>query len=124
MSFASTSVAEHGVLILTPQGEMDVHTAPVLAQAALDAMDKTAPDILIDLSELTFMDCSGVTVLLAIRREAMLRGGRVSLRHAQGGVDRLLRLTGVNRLFTADAEAQILLPPSEDAAAVEEEIRS
>lgn len=126
MGFALSKVAENGTLVLTPRGEMDVHTAPELGRIATEAMQQTAPVVVIDLSQLSFMDCSGVTVLLTIRREVLSRGGRVSLEGASAGVEKLLRLTGVNRLFAADLEVapQIVLPEPATAVPPKEELRS
>ena len=56
-------------------GEIDMDTAPKARDAALCAMRQHASTIHIDLSGGTFMDSTGLEVLLATRRHAELEGG-------------------------------------------------
>lgn len=59
-------VEDTGVVRVTLTGELDLATVPQLADALADAPDGAAV-VALDLSELTFMDSSGLHEILAAR---------------------------------------------------------
>jgi anti-sigma B factor antagonist len=79
---------------LTPIGELDIATAPVL-HGAFDAAlgDSAAERIVVDLSELTFMDSAGLHALLTMN--AAEHGGRMRIVRGSPAVERLLDIAGV-----------------------------
>ena len=56
------------VCILAVGGELDVATAPTLTRHAAAALRQPTERLIIDLSGLTFIDCSGVRALAAATR--------------------------------------------------------
>jgi anti-sigma B factor antagonist len=87
---------EGGVHRLTPIGELDLATAPLL-ESAFDAAfrDEDAEMIVVDLTELSFMDSAGIHLL--IRMHAACEGAdRLRVVNGSPSVDRLLDLTGVS----------------------------
>ena len=60
--------SEGGVRRLTPIGELDLATAPLL-ESAFEAVfrDDDAEIIVVDLTELSFMDSTGIHLLLRMR---------------------------------------------------------
>jgi anti-sigma B factor antagonist len=75
-------------------GELDLATAPQLGQALREAR-LYARLVVLDLRELTFMDSSGVHVILDNARGACQASGRLILARGSSHIDRLLALTGV-----------------------------
>lgn len=63
---------------LVPSGELDLATAPVLRDAALRAA-REHEEVLLDLSELDFMDLSGLRVLYELRETAARDGMTIRL---------------------------------------------
>jgi anti-sigma B factor antagonist len=55
-------------------GEMDIASAAWLRDALLLAIRRHGPAICVDLHGVTFLDCSGIGVLLATARRARLEG--------------------------------------------------
>lgn len=79
---------------VVPSGELDLVTAPSLEQALRDADGRGRGPVILDLGELSFMDSSGLAVVLrAVRRDQADRG-RLTVRPGDGPVLRLLKLTG------------------------------
>lgn len=79
-----------------PYGEIDLYTAPGLRHELTRALADHRT-VVLDLSQVTFMDCSGLRVLLDARAQAD-RGGRCLVLHGIGRpVARLLELTGLSR---------------------------
>ena len=54
-----------GWTILSVEGEVDLYTAPAVREAAIGAMESGADHLLLDLTEVPFMDSSGLGVIVA-----------------------------------------------------------
>ena len=102
-------------------GEIDLGTAHRLNEAALEAMQACGPSVVLDLSGVTFMDSTGLKVLLAVHKRAELAGGRLVLAGATRSVTRVVSITGFDKTFAvcddvetavAAATADALDPPA------------
>jgi anti-sigma B factor antagonist len=51
-------------------GEIDMATADQLAESIAEICDQDVGEVVVDLRDVTFMDCSGVNVILDARRSA------------------------------------------------------
>jgi anti-anti-sigma factor len=95
--FDVTSEDADGTVLLKLSGELDLVGEPVLAQALAKA---NGHPVLIDLSEVAFMDSTGLRALLEGNRRAEAAGGALTLRvRPEGPVARLLDIAGVAGLF-------------------------
>jgi anti-sigma B factor antagonist len=92
-------VPASGCVTLRLTGEIDLYTAPSVREAALRAISHHDGALHVDLSGVTFMDSTGLEVLLATRRRAELSGGSLQLIDPTPSVLRVLEVTGVDRLF-------------------------
>ena len=84
----STDAANH---VVNVSGELDVRTRHLVEQACLTGRDLA---VVVEMSELTFMDCCGYAGLVAIRRALLERGGSLTLTNQVGQPARLLALLG------------------------------
>ena len=87
--------------VLTLIGELDVTSAPLLRDIvmALAEAPTGAPRVVCDLTELQFVDTTGLGMFveaLARMREA---GGDLQLRSPQGPTRRAMELTGLDKVF-------------------------
>jgi anti-anti-sigma factor len=90
-------------LLVQPQGDVDISTVPELS-AALGRCSNGHRLLICDLSEVTFMDSTGLRALVNARRREPERFVLGATSHQ---VQRLLDLTGTSSLFTRiDAVAQ------------------
>lgn len=80
-------------------GELDVATAPKVADAVDYAIGAGCPDLVIDLRGVTFCDSSGLASLLEARR----RAGTLILRAPSPPVQRTLTSAGLDQIFHFDA---------------------
>jgi anti-anti-sigma factor len=80
---------------LTLTGELDISTSERVEQALAEVESGDARVIVLDLSELTFMDSTGVRLALAAAARSREDSGR--LRFVRGGpaVQRVFELSGV-----------------------------
>jgi anti-sigma B factor antagonist len=80
-------------------GEIDPATAPILRDALLDAVRHDGATVLLDLAGVTFMDSTGIGVLLGTERRVTLEGGRLIICRPSGPVMRVLDVLGVTRFL-------------------------
>jgi len=75
-----------------------METAPALADA-LDRLERPCNRVVLDLSELTFMDASGLRIAVTEHRRAACDGFEFVLAGAVGPVLKVFRLTGLDVLL-------------------------
>lgn len=93
-------LARHAVgdaVVVAVEGELDLFTAPFLRDEVREAIKEDGSRLVFDLSELSFMDSSGLSVLIEAWRLATGEGGGVCLAAPQPPVARILRTTGLDR---------------------------
>jgi anti-sigma B factor antagonist len=86
-------------LVVKVSGEIDIATGPKLREKLLGAIRRHGARLALDLSSVTFMDCAGISVLLAAHRHARLKGGWVRVPRASRRVRKVLMLTGLHQEF-------------------------
>ncbi|NUR01196.1 MAG: ANTAR domain-containing protein [Streptomyces sp.] len=91
-------------------GELD-HGGRRLERGLTEALDGSASGIDLDLSGIGFCDCSGLNLLLGLRRKALDEGKTITISASGPSVDRLLALTGARELFAR--------PDSDDAGSTD-----
>jgi anti-sigma B factor antagonist len=77
--------------------EIDSATAPQLS-AQLSDLDPTA-DVLLDFSDVSFCDSTGIRVLLAALKSQMAGGGSLRLVNVNPAVARVFEMTGLRNLI-------------------------
>ena len=96
-------VRSPGRVTLRVTGEIDMSTAPSVHEAAVGAI-RHHPTLDIDLSAVTFMDSSGLHMLLATKQLAERRGGHLRLLNPTPSVKRILEVTGVDGMFEIETD--------------------
>jgi anti-sigma B factor antagonist len=94
-------------LVVCPRGELDLATAPDLEQLVLGRL-ADGGQVVLDLRELSFMDSSGVRVLITAHARATGDGesALTIVRPARGGpVDRIIEVSGIDRALRLVDEA-------------------
>jgi anti-sigma B factor antagonist len=81
-------------------GGVDIYTAPELRAALKDAQARAErAQAVVVLEHLSFIDSTGLGLLVAAHKRAVVAGGRVALVQASGNLLRVLRITGLDRLM-------------------------
>lgn len=87
---------------LSVAGEVDLTTAPTLGTRLRTVMDAHHPAVVyLDLAEVTFLDCAGVGMLVAVRSTADHNGCQIRVSHPRPIVARVLTMVGLLELLTA-----------------------
>ena len=90
---------EEGQLTAHLVGELDHHSAaPLRQQIDAAASDSHCRRLTLDLSRLTFMDSSGIGLIMGRYRMMTAAGGTLRVENAPPRVQQMMELAGLNRL--------------------------
>jgi anti-anti-sigma factor len=84
---------------VVPHGELDVATVEQLEARIEQLRSRGFTTIALDLRQLTFMDSTGLRLLLRLNAESRANGFRFVVVDCEGPVRRLLRLTRIEGQF-------------------------
>ena len=89
-----------GRLTLYLQGELDHHEAAAALRKMTQTIDNYLPgDCVVDMEGLTFMDSSGIALLLKVSRLMAETGGRAWVEHAKNQPLKVIDASGIDRLI-------------------------
>lgn len=91
------TLADHTVITIS--GDLDISSAPSLREPLETALRDTGPLVVIDLSGVTFCDAAGLTLLTGARRITEPEGVTLVLAAPRPHMVRLLRVSGLSRVF-------------------------
>lgn len=104
-----TAIEEiNGIPVVRVAGEVDIVTSAELKSAINKVVNTGAKDLIIDLSNVSYMDSSGFGVLLSIMKRLRPLGGSITLVGCCEMTERMIRLTRLDTIFG-------LFPTLEDA---------
>jgi anti-sigma B factor antagonist len=94
-----STASDGNVALFALGGCLDLATSPSLRAALLEAADKKKHEIIVDLTQLEFLDSTGLGALIGAHKRASENGGSVRLVTHEGQILRLLRITGLLEVF-------------------------
>jgi anti-sigma B factor antagonist len=100
--YPEISTLDRGVTRVRLTGELDIATAPQLRQSLDDLVREGHTRLLIDLSDATFIDSTGLGVLLHTVKQLRRRHGRLAVLCPDPAMRGLFELVGHNLLFPVD----------------------
>ena len=80
-------------------GWIDTAEASQFLEDLKPLMDNADKSIELDCSRLEYICSMGLRGLLQLKKESAAKGGTMVLTHVEGEVEKILRLTGFNKLF-------------------------
>lgn len=95
--------APGGGSVLKLVGELDLGTVTIFIDALDEILDGDFTTIELDMSELTFIDSSGVGAYVTAYRKAHSKGSQLRLGSRSDLVDRVLQLSGVEDALAREA---------------------
>jgi anti-sigma B factor antagonist len=85
-------------VVISCEGELDLATAPQLKWRLVNALEGELAGIVVDLSEVTFMDSTALGVLVGVRRGLGL-GARLAVVCTHPGVLNIFQVSGLDGAF-------------------------
>jgi anti-sigma B factor antagonist len=90
---------ERGAMVVAFEGDVDLQSSPEARKVLLEAVGKGMP-ILVDLSEVGYIDSSGVASLVESFQAARKSGQSLILISVSDGAKRVLQLARLDKVFT------------------------
>jgi anti-sigma B factor antagonist len=87
--------AEDASVVLRLRGDLDMAAVGVLTAAFAETFTAAVTDVVVDLSQVDFLDSSGIRALLDGRERAQRAGAVLTVRHPVPLVETVLRVSGV-----------------------------
>jgi anti-anti-sigma factor len=85
--------------VIRAEGEVDLGTVDVFRKAVSEVVRSKPEKVIFDLRDLTYIDSSGLGVLVATRKQLGSKSGCVTIVTAQPAVLQSLNLTGLDRVL-------------------------
>ena len=85
--------------VIAVTGEIHVSTAPEFSRRLNDAIARGKTGLVLDLEQVTFIDSTGLSVLLNALRRVTRRGGRLAIVCTNPTVLRLFQITRLDTTF-------------------------
>jgi anti-sigma B factor antagonist len=86
--------------VISVRGEVDLVTAPQLHDVLLSAFSVDTPGGVVDLSDVTFLDSTGLSVLVTAQKHCRDNGGAIELVITSPSVLRVFEITGLAQHFS------------------------
>jgi anti-sigma B factor antagonist len=86
--------------VLAVSGEVDAYSAPALRERISEILADGSRHLVVDLNGVEFIDSTGLGALVGGLKEARAAGGRLDLVCSVDRVIKLLRITGLDDVFT------------------------
>ncbi|MFN8075722.1 MAG: STAS domain-containing protein [Kineosporiaceae bacterium] len=109
MSSNPTVRSEGAATVVEVGGDLDVQTGPALREVLYELAAKGGQDVVLDLSQVSFLDSSGLGVLVGALKRTRAAGGSLRLAGCSGSVLDVLTLTGLNRVFALEPDVATAL---------------
>jgi anti-sigma B factor antagonist len=107
----STREAE-GRTVVSVAGEIDVYTAPRLREEITELVAAGTYDLVIDMSEVEFLDSTGLGVLVGGLKKVRAHDGSLQLVCNQDRLLKIFRITGLAKVFVIHDTAEAALTAS------------
>lgn len=99
----------HDIDIIALSGRLVIADVPEVRQKLLATVEQGNGKLILDLAEVSFMDSSGLSVLVSAFKAARAKNGDVALLHLNPTVRSLIELTRLQQIFAIfDDEAAAL----------------
>jgi anti-sigma B factor antagonist len=98
MSLEVTTAARDGITLVTLGGELDIYTVAGFRQD-LESVDPAAESLVIDLTDVTLLDSSGLGALVSLLNRARAGEGQLGLICPHRRLRRVFEITGLRRAF-------------------------
>jgi anti-sigma B factor antagonist len=98
LDFAISVRAAEEVTIVDVRGDLDCYTAPQLRAVLVELADGPRR-VVLDVGGSTFIDSTGLGVLVGALKRLRQHGGDMTLRSLTPTAERLFEVTGVSKLF-------------------------
>ncbi|WP_375477430.1 STAS domain-containing protein [uncultured Jatrophihabitans sp.] len=95
--------ANGDVPVVSVSGEVDVYSAPALKDSLTGLLKSGVSSVVVDLTEVAFLDSTGLGALVEARAATTEAGGSLALVCSQERILKLFTITGLDGVFAIHA---------------------
>ena len=107
MNFSvNTEQLSDDAYLIALAGEVDLYTAPEFKQELLDVIGKGGNQVVVDLTETTFIDSTTLGVLVGGVKRLRTNDGQLSLICSDRNITKIFEITGLDRVFRIHASRE------------------
>ena len=99
MSLKITDTIKDDVAVLSINGEVDMFSSPQARNAIMELVKKRVPKVIVELSEVTYMDSSGVATLIEGLQLCQKYNGLLVVAGLRDNVREVFELTRLDKIF-------------------------
>ena len=93
---------EQGAIVVALQGDVDLQSSPEARVVLLDAVGQGRP-VFVEMSDVSYIDSSGIASLVEALQDARKRGSRFALISVSDAAHRVLQLARLDKVFAIHA---------------------
>jgi len=86
--------------LVAVRGEIDLFTAPELKQVLTEAVEQGKSQVVVDLSETTFLDSTALGVLIGAVKRLRSKEGALAIVNRDRSIAKTFEITGLDQVFT------------------------
>ncbi len=94
-----TSSLGENMSVIALEGEVDVYTAPQLKQQIITMLDSNITNIIVDLTNVEYLDSTALGVLIGGLKRLRERDGSLDLVIPNPRIRRIFEITGLDKIF-------------------------
>jgi anti-sigma B factor antagonist len=104
-AFGAQASRSNGKAVVAVHGDVDLYTAPRLWETIDAATTEIPRELVLDLTDVRFLDSSGLNVLIRAHKRLRPVAGTVIIRGAKDQVSMALEVTKLNTVLTVESAA-------------------
>ena len=85
--------------VLQLEGEIDLHVSPEVAESLRTMIEKKPRRVVVDLANVTYLDSSGLAVLIEGMQNVQEYGGNFALANVQESVQHIFEIARLDQVF-------------------------
>lgn len=109
MGLTTTFIKKENILILRLSGELDHHEAGILRTQWQKEIQADIKHVILNLEEVSFMDSSGIGVVLGRYKEIVLLGGELVVCSVSPALMRIFEMSGLFKIIRLESNEQLAL---------------
>jgi len=99
VSLKITNTVKDNVAVLSINGEVDMFSSPQARNAIMELVKKRVPKVIVELSEVSYMDSSGVATLIEGLQLCQKYNGLLVVAGLRDNVREVFELTRLDKIF-------------------------
>lgn len=102
MEFSEQYDNEANAWVVKINGEVDIYDAPEMKERLHKLIDQTPADLVLDCAELTYIDSTGMGVLISVLKHLKDVGKKMKIIHLSPYIYKIFSITGLQNIFSIE----------------------